>query len=166
VLLAPISSWDATIDYSLDGTTWTQLVDVPPFAQATGAADYVHNTEIPFDGAMANYVKITAVSNRAGGGLFSQFGLSEVRFLYVPVWPTEPQPASGAVKAVPSAPVKRRSDRLGPTKLDANAPSGSGTRRTGVVEGQVVGRECGVGKGESPANIRGTQTFPAFRERG
>jgi len=43
---------------------------------------------------VTKYVKITVNSN--WGGLLQQYGLSEVRFLYIPVWAREPNPASGA----------------------------------------------------------------------
>jgi len=43
----------------------------------------------------AKYVRITANSNWSGG-LFDQYGLSEVRFLYIPIRAREPEPDSGA----------------------------------------------------------------------
>jgi len=84
---------DVTIEYSTNGADWTVLGGVPDFAQGLGAEGYAHNTTIDFDGAVAKYVKITA--NSSWGGL-TQYGLSEVRFFYVPVWAREPNPASGA----------------------------------------------------------------------
>jgi len=83
---------DATIEYSLDGTIWTTL-GTTEFAQAPGAAGYPHNTTVDLSGVVAKYVRITANSN---WGSLGQYGLSEVRFLYVPVRATEPDPASGA----------------------------------------------------------------------
>jgi len=84
---------DATIQYSLDGIEWMPLGEVHEFAQATGEADYASNTTIDFDGVLARYVRITVDSN--WGGALKQYGLSEVRFLYVPMTAREPDPASG-----------------------------------------------------------------------
>jgi len=83
---------DVTIQYSTDGTNWTQLTGVPQFAQAPGLDTYVHNTTVNFQGVAAKYVKITANSNY-GGDLY---GLSEVRFFYIPTRAREPSPTSGA----------------------------------------------------------------------
>ncbi|MFQ6035968.1 MAG: LamG-like jellyroll fold domain-containing protein [Sedimentisphaerales bacterium] len=84
---------DATIEHSVDGVTWTTLATVE-FARAPGAPGYAANTTVDFTGVVAKYVKITANSN--WGGVLPQYGLSEVRFLYVPVVAREPDPASGA----------------------------------------------------------------------
>jgi len=84
---------DATIEYSLDGASWTTLGTVE-FARAPGAAGYAHNTTIDLAGVPAKYVKITANSN--WGGVLNQYGLSEVRIFYIPVFAREPDPASGA----------------------------------------------------------------------
>ncbi|MHC4568543.1 MAG: LamG-like jellyroll fold domain-containing protein [Planctomycetota bacterium] len=85
---------DVTVEYSTDGTNWTALADVPEFTRAPGADGYAHDTTIDFGGVVAKYVKLTATSNWSG--VMPQFGLSEVRFLYVPLRPREPYPASGA----------------------------------------------------------------------
>ncbi len=85
---------EATIEYSVDGTAWTRLGTSHTFARATGKADYAANTTIDFGGVAAKVVRITAVSN--WGGLLKQYGLSEVRFLYVPMSVREPSPASDA----------------------------------------------------------------------
>jgi concanavalin A-like lectin/glucanase superfamily protein len=82
---------DVTIESSENGTDWTVLGDVQ-FAQAPGTADYTVGTIVAFDGAVAKYVKITINS---GYSALGQFGLSEVRFLYLPVTPRTPQPADG-----------------------------------------------------------------------
>ena len=47
-----------------------------------------------FGGVAAKYVRLTAKSNWSGTR--PQFGLSEVRFFYVPASPRQPQPVSGA----------------------------------------------------------------------
>ncbi len=83
---------DVKIEYSTDGTTWTELANVPQFARATGLPTYTANTTVQFGGALAQYVKLTI--NSSWGGL-PQVGLSEVRFSYVPVQAWVPQPAAG-----------------------------------------------------------------------
>jgi len=85
---------DATIEYSVDGTGWNLLGTTHEFARGPGAAGYAPNTTVDLSGVAAKYVKITANSN--WGGMVNQYGLSEVRFLYIPVWATEPSPDSGA----------------------------------------------------------------------
>jgi hypothetical protein len=85
---------DVTIEYSTDGTAWTLLKDVL-FAQAPAAAGYAHNTTVDLGGVMARYVRLTAKSNWSIVGL-KQFGLSEVRFFYVPLEARGPQPAQYA----------------------------------------------------------------------
>ncbi len=84
---------DVTIEYSTDGNNWTRLEGVPQFARAPGTDGYAHNTTIDFAGALAKSVKLTANSNH---GPFEQYGLSEIRFLYVPGWAREPDPQDGA----------------------------------------------------------------------
>ncbi|MCL5280024.1 MAG: carbohydrate binding domain-containing protein, partial [Planctomycetes bacterium] len=81
---------DVTIEYSLDGQTWTLLKDTQ-FAQATAVAGYAHNTTVDMGGVVAQYVKLTAQSNWSAVGI-KQYGLSEVRFFYIPVQARAPQP--------------------------------------------------------------------------
>jgi len=83
-----------TVEYSTDGATWAELADVPEFAQAPGADGYAHNTTVNLGGLAAKYVKLTASSNWAG--IVPKYGLSEVRFFFVPVHASEPNPDSGA----------------------------------------------------------------------
>ena len=95
VLFEPLLGFglkDVTVEYSADGQTWTVLKDVQ-FAQATARADYTANTTVDLEGIAAKAVRLTANS---GYGTMGQFGLSEVRFLYVPVLSREPEPADGA----------------------------------------------------------------------
>jgi len=82
------------IEYSLDGSVWTELEGVPEFARATGTPAYTHNTTVSFGGVTAKYVKLTILST--WGIMTTQASLSEVRFFYVPVQAREPQPADGA----------------------------------------------------------------------
>ncbi|MFQ6034677.1 MAG: carbohydrate binding domain-containing protein [Sedimentisphaerales bacterium] len=83
---------DVTIEYSSDGANWTTLATVE-FARAPGTPGYAHNTTVDLSGVIAKYVRLTANSN--WGGILTQYGLSEVRFFYVPVQAREPQPAVG-----------------------------------------------------------------------
>jgi len=85
---------EATIEYSVDGTNWAILGTTHEFARGSGSSGYAPNTTVDLSGVSAKYVKITANSN--WGGIVNQYGLSEVRFLYVPVWATKPSPDSGA----------------------------------------------------------------------
>jgi hypothetical protein len=79
---------DVSIEYSATlGTTHE-------FARAPGAPDYEHNTTIDMGSVPAKYVKLTANSN--WGGIVNQYGLSEVRFLQIPVHAKNPYPDSGA----------------------------------------------------------------------
>ena len=84
---------DVKVEYSTDGTTWTQLQGVPQFARAPGAAGYAANTTVSLGGVMAKYVKLTI--NSSWGGMAAA-GLSEVRFSYIPVQARAPQPANNA----------------------------------------------------------------------
>jgi len=84
---------DVTIEYSANGTDWAQLAGVPEFARAPGTADYAHSTTVDFGGAAAKYVKLIANDN---WGVMTQYGLSEVRFFYIPVCARQPNPYSGA----------------------------------------------------------------------
>lgn len=86
---------DVTVEVSLDGTTWTALGGVPPFARATGKDGYAHNTTVDFGGVLARFVRLT-VKKVWGNG--TQAGLSEVRFFHVPVQAFGPQPADGATE--------------------------------------------------------------------
>ena len=85
---------DVTIEYSANGADYTTLGTTHEFAQAPGAADYAHNTTVDFGGVAAKYVRLTANSN--WGGIFNQYGISEVRFFYIPIHAREPNPDSGA----------------------------------------------------------------------
>ncbi len=78
-----------TVEYSTDGAAWTKLGDFE-FARAPGQATYAGNAPVDFGGAIAKYVKLTIHSN--WGGVLAQYGLSEVRFFYIPVLPREPIP--------------------------------------------------------------------------
>ena len=85
---------DVSIEYSVNGTDYMTLGATHEFARAPGVADYAHNTTVDTSGVAAKYVKLTANSN--WGGIFSQYGLSEVSSFYIPLRAREPSPDSGA----------------------------------------------------------------------
>jgi len=87
-----IGAKDVVIEHSLDGTEWTVLEGATQFAQAPGNVTYTANTAIDFGGALAQYVKITI---SVGYGMLPQYGLSQVRFLYIPTFAREPMPTDG-----------------------------------------------------------------------
>jgi hypothetical protein len=86
---------DVTIEYSVNGTDYTTLGTTAEFARAPGTPDYAHNTTLDLGGVGAKHVRLTANSN--WGGILNQYGLSEVRFFYVPVQAAEPRPADGQI---------------------------------------------------------------------
>ena len=85
---------DVSIEYSINGTDYTTLGTTHQFARAPGTLGYAHNTTVDLSGVGAKYVRLTVNSN--WGGLLPQYGLSEVRFFYIPVHAREPYPDSGA----------------------------------------------------------------------
>ncbi len=82
---------DVAVETSLDGAAWTALGDFT-FNQGDSAAGYQANTSIDFQGAVARYVRLTVKSSYGSSGMY---GLSEVRFLYIPTYPRQPDPNSG-----------------------------------------------------------------------
>ncbi|HNY78924.1 MAG: LamG-like jellyroll fold domain-containing protein [Sedimentisphaerales bacterium] len=98
---------DVTIEYSENGADWTVWGDVQ-FAQATARSDYSANTTVDLGGIAARFVKIVI---RSGYGLLGQYGLSEVRFLFVPVVAREPRPADGAADVAVDATLRWRAGR-------------------------------------------------------
>ena len=101
VLFEPVLGFgvkDVTVEYSENGTDWMTLGDVE-LAQATATADYTANTIVDFGGAGAKVVRLAINSNRGG---LPQYGLSEVRFMFIPAQAREPQPADGATGVDPN----------------------------------------------------------------
>jgi len=88
---------DVVIEYSVDGIDYMTLGTAHEFTRAPGAPDYAHNTTVDFGGLIAKYVRLTV--NSSWGGWLPQYGLSEVRFFYIPVRAREPHPDSGATDA-------------------------------------------------------------------
>lgn len=87
---------DVIVEYSSDGIEWMQIEGVTQFEQATGADGYAANTVVAFGGIPVKSVRITANSNWSGG-FSDQYGLSEVRFLQIPVFAQQPEPEIGAM---------------------------------------------------------------------
>jgi len=85
---------DVAIEYSVDGNDNTTLGTIHEFNQAPGTDGYAHNTIVDLGGLTAKYIRLKVNSN--WGGILNQYGLSEVRFFYIPVLAREPNPADGA----------------------------------------------------------------------
>ena len=100
---------DVTIEYSVDGQEWTVLGDAE-LAQATARSDYEANTIVDMGGVAAQYVRLT-VDIDNGYGIMGQYGLSEVRFIYIPAQAREPQPADGAGDVDPARTLTWRAGR-------------------------------------------------------
>jgi hypothetical protein len=110
-ILALYGIKEVTIEYSADGITWTQA-NVSELPQAIGEEGYAADTIVPFDGEEVKYVKITADNNHGGGsGFFNKYGLSEVRFMYIPVRARKPSPESAATDVAIDTVVIWRSGR-------------------------------------------------------
>jgi len=90
---------DVTVEYSIDGINWMQISNVMEFIRAPGTDDYSSNITVDFDGFAAKHVRIIPNSNWSNG-FFNQVGLSEVRFMQIPVYAGNPYPEVGA-KDVP-----------------------------------------------------------------
>ena len=98
---------DMTVEYSGDGAAWTTLGDVQ-LAQGTAQPDYTANTTIDFGGSAVKFVRFTIGS---AFGTMPQYGLAEVRFLYIPAHARSPQPADGATEVDADAVVSWRAGR-------------------------------------------------------
>ena len=98
---------DVTVEYSENGADWVVLGDVE-LAQGTASGNYVSNTTIDFGGAAVQSVRLII---HGGFGMMGQYGLSEVRFTYVPVQAREPQPADGAVEVASDVVLSWRAGR-------------------------------------------------------
>ena len=98
---------DVTVEYSIDGTEWLALGDYE-LAQAPAAEPYAHNTTVDFGGNAAKYVRLVINSN---WGALPQYGLSEVRFLYIPTYAREPEPSTGQIDLSPDVLLSWRAGR-------------------------------------------------------
>ena len=99
---------EVAIETSTDGTSWTALGAVTQLERAPGRAGYTANTSIDMSGTVARYVRLNMVS---AYGFTGQFGLSEVRFLAIPTFARNPQPASGALVDTANVPLSWRVGR-------------------------------------------------------
>jgi len=82
---------DVIIEYSIDDVNWTQVSNITEFLPGTSKNDYACNNIVAFEDVTAKYVRITATDNWSDG-LLDQFGLSEVRFMQIPVSVRAPSP--------------------------------------------------------------------------
>ncbi|UCD52945.1 MAG: discoidin domain-containing protein [Phycisphaerales bacterium] len=98
---------DVTVEYSQDGTDWAALGEVQ-LAQGSSQPGYARNTAVDLAGVAARYVRLRVNS---GWGALPQYGLSEVRFFYIPVQAREPRPASGATDVGPNVTLSWRAGR-------------------------------------------------------
>ena len=81
---------DVTLEYTIDDVNWMSMsLEIP---QATGSEDYTGET-LALDIA-AKSIKLTVMSGW-GGEMFTQYGLSEIKFLRSPVRATMPVPEPG-----------------------------------------------------------------------
>ncbi len=110
------------IEYSTDGTKWTQLANVPEFARAPGQDGYVHNTTISFGGVSAKYVKLTIDKN---WGVVPQTGLSEVRFFYIPAAYSINNIVATASSAQPNMGPEKTIDGSGLDQKDGHSTNGT-----------------------------------------
>jgi hypothetical protein len=101
---------EVKIEYSEDGLTWKTLPDVPEFAQAPGTDGYQYNTVVDFNGVSAKSVRLTALDNWSSSGQ-SLSGLSEVRFMYLPVRAREPEPQIDSINVPLDKTLKWRAGR-------------------------------------------------------
>jgi len=85
---------DVLVEYSVDGADWIVVEGATQFAQGSGTPEYAANTQVDLGSVLARFVRITINS---GYGPVPQYGLSEVRFLAIPTYAREPQPADGDV---------------------------------------------------------------------
>jgi len=98
-MLVGVGSKAVTIEYSTDGLDWTALDTTGEFTQALGEKGYAADTTVDFGDAVAQYVRMTIASN--WGGVLAQYGLSEVRFMVIPVSARQPEPAADATGVDP-----------------------------------------------------------------
>ncbi|MCX5643234.1 MAG: discoidin domain-containing protein [Phycisphaerae bacterium] len=137
-VLEPVLGFGAknvTVEYSTDAATWTKLGDFE-FARASGAATYTAGITVDFHGAVAKYVRLTIHSNWSG--MLAQYGLSGVRFLYLPVLPRMPIPAVARTGVAVDAVLSWRSGREA-----ASHQICFGTDRQAVIDGTAPVKTVG-----------------------
>jgi hypothetical protein len=99
---------DATVEYSLNGIDWTILSEVQ-LARATGLPGNSPDATLDLGGLAAKYVRVTARSN--WGGIVTQYGLSEVQFLYTPTYAGHPDPGPAQEGVAPGVLLQWRPGR-------------------------------------------------------
>ena len=83
---------DVVIEYSADGIDWVAVESGTELPAAYGVNGAAQDIEIDMGGAVARYVRIAANSNWGG---WNRYGLSEVRFYYIPMAARNPLPGAG-----------------------------------------------------------------------
>jgi len=83
---------EVTIEYSVDGIDWSAVGSGTELPDAGGVNGAAHDIAIDMGGAVARHVRISARSNWGG---WNRYGLSEVRFFYIPMEARNPQPEAG-----------------------------------------------------------------------
>jgi len=122
---------DVTVEYSENGTDWATLTDVE-LARGTARADYTANTILDLEGIAAQYVRLIVNS---GYGTIGQFGLSEVRFMHIPVHARQPQPAEGETGVNPNGILNWRAGReAGSHEVYLSADEAAVTDGTALVD--------------------------------
>ena len=102
---------DVTIEHSLDGVHWIPLDNVSEFTRAPGWSGYASDIVVDFNDVMIRQVRITALSNWSLSSAKKQYGLSEVSFLVLPLFPREMNPAEGSTDVDPGIILSWRSGR-------------------------------------------------------
>ncbi|MCF7972975.1 MAG: discoidin domain-containing protein [Phycisphaerae bacterium] len=100
---------DVIIEVSVNGADWTALAETSQISRAPGLPTYSEPQVIDFDSVPAQYVRINILSN--WGGILTQYGVSEVRFYGLPVYPRSPDPASGSMDVLPNSAITWRAGR-------------------------------------------------------
>ncbi len=121
----------ALVEYSADGEEWISLGEVE-LAQASALDAYTANTTISLGGVAAQCVRITVVNGYSAMG---KSGLSEVRFLAIPVHASELDPAVGTTctcqaRMGPSRELLACQALVGPFRTRAYPPLASFARTT------------------------------------
>jgi hypothetical protein len=87
---------DVTVEYTLDGETWSPFEQITMLTQAGGNPDYAAGDVFEFSPPVAaSAVRILPQSNH--GGLLAQYGLSEVQFYAYPTYAADLDPADGEI---------------------------------------------------------------------
>ncbi len=138
-----------TVEYSENGADWSVLGDVE-LAQGTTQPDYTANTTIDLQGVPAQYIRLSVNS---GFGTMGQFGLSEVRFMYIPVHASEAEPVDGATGVDVAAVLSWRAGRDA-----AEHEIHLDTDETAVIDGTALVATVGESR-YAPGNLEFGSTY-------